>query len=436
MTRGCGNSRLLGRAARSRVFGSNVSVPVNTLLSMWTPRSEGDIRAAINAGELVESHLLELKREAGGSKGERSEIARDLASFALDGGAILYGVAEIKEDHRFELAPIALDGRIEALEQIAELRIEPPLTIRAIEIPSVNDPAAGYLFVTVDATTEAPHMVDGVYYGRGERRRRRLGDAEVRRLHALRAADSDRVLAALEEDIAADPTPKDRRSLAHLHLIAIPIAGRQNLAEDLVWDRNRLRELFRGASSGLTRDLAEWAPTPSYASNVVNREYGLAWTSLRTEDDRIDEDSLVDVEFREDGSIHVLVGRLTADISRGTETGRFAIMDGLLVAYAIRIVNLAAAVAEATGYTGSWDFGLAGSGLKPAPAYSSAINWRSFESSMYMSANYRESTRASRVETREQPAAVARRLLIRFLRSLGLVSTYEGVLAAPAAQDS
>lgn len=146
---------------------------------MWSPRREADLASALESGELRESHLLEIKRIDGSGKAERSEMARDLASMALDGGQILFGLNEVKDSNSFELTPFVLQGRVEALEQIAELRIEPPLQIRATEIVSDSSPEMGYILVQIDASAEAPHMVDGVYYGRGEKRRRRLGDGEV-----------------------------------------------------------------------------------------------------------------------------------------------------------------------------------------------------------------------------------------------------------------
>jgi hypothetical protein len=392
---------------------------------MWPPKTETDIREALESGDLVESHLLELKREAGGGKGERSEIARDLASFALDGGAILYGVEELKAEHRFDLSPLKLEGRVEALEQIAELRIEPPLAIRAREIPTAKDATSGYLFVEVEPTSEAPHMVDGVYYGRGERRRRRLGDAEVRRLHAARRSDADLAMIHIDQTIAADPIPAAERALAHMYLVALPTTASPNVAESVVWDRDRLREVLRGSSRGLTADLAQWAPSPSYASSILSREHGLAWTSLGQDDSSaVREEQLVEFEFREDGSIRVIVGRASTNIAQGVQQDRFAIMDGLVIAYAIRIVNWAAALSSEISYAGSWDFALAITGLTPMPAYSVASNWRSFGASSYMSAEYRSTTRALRREMAEHPNVVAERLLARFLRSLGLVETY------------
>jgi hypothetical protein len=106
----------------------------------WTPSSESDIQLAIDEGTLTESAYFEVKRSTGEADGERKETARDLASFALSGGAILIGVAEDKAARTFSLAPQPLSGLGERLEQIARNRINPPLFTRSREIPSQLTP--------------------------------------------------------------------------------------------------------------------------------------------------------------------------------------------------------------------------------------------------------------------------------------------------------
>lgn len=110
---------------------------------MWTPASEEELGAALSSGDLKESHTHELKRELGSSPGERAETARDLASLAIDGGVLIIGVKELKEQRTFELAPVPLEGQVEALEQIAALRIDPRIAIHPTEVPSAADTRRG-----------------------------------------------------------------------------------------------------------------------------------------------------------------------------------------------------------------------------------------------------------------------------------------------------
>ncbi len=75
----------------------------------WVPEDESAIATAAQAGLLVESHYLDLKESIPGGSGKNRELARDLASFAIDGGALLVGLAE-RNDGPPELAPVALAG--------------------------------------------------------------------------------------------------------------------------------------------------------------------------------------------------------------------------------------------------------------------------------------------------------------------------------------
>jgi hypothetical protein len=52
------------------------------------PRSEADLQAALGEGLIGESHYLDLK-EVPSAKGANKESARDMASFAIDGGTLM-----------------------------------------------------------------------------------------------------------------------------------------------------------------------------------------------------------------------------------------------------------------------------------------------------------------------------------------------------------
>ncbi len=134
------------------------------------PRSEADLQRAIDGALLRETHYLDCKRESGETSGERKETARDLASFAIDGGALLVGVDEDKNNRSFSLAPQPLTGLVERVEDIAATIIDPPLDVTPYEIKSEQQQGCGYLLVEVRPSPFAPHMVDGVYYGRGEKK--------------------------------------------------------------------------------------------------------------------------------------------------------------------------------------------------------------------------------------------------------------------------
>lgn len=85
----------------------------------WAPETEDDIRVAVDSGLIKESHYIDAKRKTGGTQSERRETARDLASYAIDGGALLFGVGEDKESHAMYLDPQPLNGLVEKIDNIA-----------------------------------------------------------------------------------------------------------------------------------------------------------------------------------------------------------------------------------------------------------------------------------------------------------------------------
>ena len=133
----------------------------------WAPTMEQDLRLAVEEGLLTESHHLEAKRELEPGKATNREHARDLASFAVDGGAIVVGLEEIKTDGTFELASQPLDGLRERIGAIARTIPDPPLDVITEAIPSEADASRGHLVIHVPPSAVAPHMVDGRYLGRG-----------------------------------------------------------------------------------------------------------------------------------------------------------------------------------------------------------------------------------------------------------------------------
>lgn len=399
---------------------------------MWQPLTESDIALAIADGNLYESSSIDVKREVGDSPSSRRETAKDIASFATYGGALLIGVSENKKARRFELAPIALSDAVERIEQIAATRVDPPLFVRVREIPSEQGPDVGYLWVEIPASGQAPHMVDGVYYGRGERTTRKLTDSEVDELHRLRVRRANIADDALDEQILRDPIPEVKREHGHLYLVAEPLNASAGQARALTRASNNseMMELIARVENRLSREMLEWAPRLTSAHYFSNRSRGAGMSNVESTAEKTTfaslEDRLVDLEVHENGGIRVLCCRLT--IRRNPESPN-EVSDGLLVAYALRIAHLAADVAAACDYRGGWAFGLHASGMQGAPSYLLSRDWAA-RASPYDAATYREVVQASSVEVAEQPERVATRLVAPFLRGLGSAKFFSAVLDA------
>ncbi len=390
----------------------------------WRPRSEAELQTVIAGGGLEETHFFEVKQDVPATKAGAKELARDLAQFGIDGGILLIGVAEPKEaSSQWEPAPVPLPGLSERIEQVARSTIDPPLQIRVSQFPSGSDPATGYLVVEVPVSPQAPHMVDGVYYGRGDKTRHRLSDAEVLRLHAVRRGAEEQINRLLDAEIERDPFGSQGQR-GHLYLVAHPQLARPDLAENLLGaDVQRLLQF--NAESAVAQEVQQWAPAPSSASNTRRRAAGVALCTYELQDGRRaapdamqrEADSL-DVELREDGGVRVFVGRLTDE-----HNGSKQIRDGLAIAYAARLVEWARSVSHITGYRGRWLLGIAGNQLWGGRSATSGTRFMD-SWPVYDADEYRQATTADYFELDERPGDVVQRLVGRLLRGLGTADAY------------
>ena len=183
--------------SRSLTYPPAILSDVTRPRQLWNPTSEDELRRASDDGLLIEDHHLDLKREVGKSASSNRDLAKDIAAFALDGGMILLGVDE--DNSPPSLHPIDLQGLPERVEQIAGMRVDEGVEISTVSIPSTAEPARGYLVVHIPASPRAPHMVEGKYYGRGDKANRILSHAEVLRLHERQLASQRDIVAAARE---------------------------------------------------------------------------------------------------------------------------------------------------------------------------------------------------------------------------------------------
>lgn len=100
----------------------------------WVPLDHEAILGAIQSALLSETHYFDLKSSIPSGASKNRELARDMASFAVDGGALLVGVME-GGDGSLGLSPVQLDGLAERIEQVARMIPDPPLPVTCHAIP-------------------------------------------------------------------------------------------------------------------------------------------------------------------------------------------------------------------------------------------------------------------------------------------------------------
>nr|WP_313315457.1 hypothetical protein [Dietzia maris] len=390
----------------------------------WSPTTEGDIESALRDGLLEETHFLDLKREIAPGRAANKELARDLAQFAIDGGTLLVGVAEVK-DSLPQLEPQPLHGLSERVEQVARSLVDPPLAVTTAPIQGGKDAGMGYPVVQVAASGQAPHMVEGVYYGRGDKTRTRLSDEEVRRLHAGRAADVEPARHELARYVERDPIPADLRRQAHLFVVAVPLTPQPEMMLSETHSQDAHAQLYSLLTEGgrLPDGLGQsFAPNLSSSATFQRRSDGAAMTSgldsgrvlVDRGTGRFNED-VFEVEVSEDGVIRLLTTRLSDEVRDGSQM-LFPTMMPILVRQA---VGIAAAVAHRASYGGMWSIGVAATGVAGLPIYDGRAGWDTGRVSSDL-ARYERFTQASSVELAQHPGDVANRLVGRFLRGAGI----------------
>jgi hypothetical protein len=406
----------------------------------WTPVSEADIQAALDEGLISESHYLDLK-EVPSTKGQNKESAKDMASFAIDGGTLIVGIAEDKDNRLFTLAPRPLKDLAEKMEQIARSIPDPPLNVITRAIESNTDPTTGYLIIHIPASPAAPHMVDGRYLGRGDKTKIVLSDPEVVRLHERRRIAELDALTLLQEEIDNDPIPADIRQQAHFFLVAQPLAGRPDMLLELTNSPRWNADLHAFIQKAYTDDLQAVVgqdPSPSLyeAQNGFRRSRGVARASSNLADrsnftptSSYHQENAIELQVHEDGGLRLFSSRLSDVRGQGSSPGEQVIIESVAVNHTRRFLALVIGAGERAGYFGNWTLALGATGLRGLRAVPRPNSWG--DGPPYDRDTYRATTAATWAELNQAPGAITRRLVGPFLRALETEGYYSKVLSDP-----
>lgn len=394
-----------------------------------------DIYAATGDGSFEENHYLEAKTILKvRSNSDKDELARDLAQFAFDGGTVVFGVREDKNnpEDRFSVVPIELTSGVrEQIEQIAQERSQPPLPVRVRELRSTEDAGMGCIVVEVPPSSRVPHMVAGKYPFRGDSSRRHLNDSEVRMWMARSDDVHERVDRELRELVTRDPYSGRSPRAGHLFGVAVPLTSRH----DALPERDNLYQLRHDAAVAFGRHWQErFGPNDPrsrkhFGSTALNNvgeqhprssEYALRSRALSAlesgEGDEPAEEDLAEWSVDMSGAIRVYDAGLSVRRKGPRGEDVHAIWNDAPIEMLGILVESARLTGDRIGYHGQWGFGVAWTGLRGARLHATDT-FRNFPvvdrgegSTQYVT---------SALELRESPAAVLDRTVRPLLRMLG-----------------
>ena len=181
------------------------------------PATLAELENSLAARLLQEGQHLEFKRELPSNK----EVARQCAALAVQGGALVLGVAET--DLGFVVSPIDYAGVREHVGQIAQDVPQPPVDVDS-RLLHADDPRKGVVWIEIPPSPHMLHQVGGRYYRRDDARTRPMPDAEVSDLMALRDARPRMLERALDEALKR-PEPAGTSLHARTCVVARPIGA-------------------------------------------------------------------------------------------------------------------------------------------------------------------------------------------------------------------
>jgi hypothetical protein len=399
-----------------------VSVYLGPDAARWRPESFSDVVVAAEDGLIDETHWVELKQELQRrSAASNKEVARDLASLAVDGGCLVIGV-EDDDGKAGAVSGTDLNGLAERVDSIARSAVAPPLLTRSTQLRKDANSGEGCLLVEVPMSAYAPHMVDGRYWGRHDRGKYPLPDEEVRRIIADRhssAADAGRALDALFE---RQPTPVNSK---RMFAVLAPVAGPPHALDDQLYASGVIPWLaaHEAAADDLGSDpaLRDFA-IPSLTGGASLRPLvgGVALTTYSP--DSTHEASLLELQVSDDGTVAYIAGR----VAESRDGGKW-VWAAIPVALLHRLIRITRQLAdEAMPYQGSWHAAVLIRGTQGALAGDCRDTDPFWQRRLtpYPEESYVGSTTTTTLELSEAPSRIVRRLLIPFLRALQVDQRY------------
>lgn len=383
---------------------------------MWLPKCESDIIKAVQSRSLEESAIFDAKEELS----KNSEIAKDIAAMANDGGVIIYGLGEDEHGRITRSTPIPIVGQTERIDAIVRSSISEPPVIYISSIPTEENPEVGYLVVHVPPSERAPHMVvvkgDNRFYGRTATGNSPLTEGEVARLYARRQQSEVNRERLLDAEINSSPLEPDD-NYVYLFLFARPVFAKEGFFDNLLNDETEfhkvLSDLVREVSNG---SVFRQSFQPDFSSPPTwkHRTEGL-WGALgypSTEKSEIPRRTLnLQIDF--DGTGHLFCGRAGDRYS----PEEFSVFPEIIAGLTVRFLNYMGRLYQSVAYIGMVDVGLAMTGLKGSVAYTNDLRLH-YVRIPYDRPGYKKSGRFSAIQMLDDPIGPSKYLVMPFVKAI------------------
>jgi len=416
------------------------------------PLDYADLLDAVHGGVFpAERHWLDFKRElyarpaANGTpvkakpkKEVHQELARDLASLAVRGGYLVFGVEEDKASHTFTVVDMPLPAHLDqTVDQVARDFVDPPLLVAPTLLTNPGNPGRGMMVIEVAESPDAPHMVGRIYYGRSETGKVKLADDEVERLILRRGRVGQRLEAAMADTLAADP--ESGTEAAHFYLTAVPTQGWPGMLLDYTRDpaahrhfmttANGWHNAIARADTGQRSDGAAQIAFGSlidtrrgqrprgawfynYPQSPPDRRLGMPRRALALDDDGTVRFTDMAAGSLLDGRHPAVAERMQVGYPGGTLHSGSVIYDANMWWETLDLVRLIGWIAESHSYSGNW---LVGAELTRMRGRRSSAWGTSECDTDQLAATSRATTR----QLLEQPREVASALLRPLFRDIG-----------------
>jgi hypothetical protein len=367
---------------------------------MWLPKSASEIEAAAQSGDLRETASFDGKRQLP-VPAKNASLAVDVAALSTEGGTLLYGVGEDENKRLTDLAPFALAGAAERVDQIVQTSIMEPPYIEQHPFRTDDDPNVGYLLVVVPRSARAPHqvIVGGEYrfYGRGSTGNRLLTENEISLLYQRRQAWEQDAEALLQRAIDRSRyTPFTSSGV--LFASVAPVAAQPAIWEQAMTEaggRDELRSALE--KSAISQAVSGWH---NFSNMKSWEQYGSDHTRLTTlRPENLAEELPVyalDVDLWLDGSGGFSCGGV---VWRPDGSSRPRLQEAAIANNFASFLLLLSTLYELAGYHGSVDVGIALAGI--SGTHSSTIPEHAFFHNPYNADEYRRTRRVSTGELRD-----------------------------------